>query len=288
MLKTIKETKCTCNACGNIWFFGKQEALENAANAMGNLGKNMMCCTGCLPALLIPNKNVMDLGKCPKCGSRAIKSEEITHEVDQLIQQENTKNTTEEKKKRSNLKTFGIIAVSLLALILICSICKTPEEKSPKEILAEQRANSPEMQAKIEKDKLIAAGYCGDTIEALDLAEKYIVKYCHIHLKYDTILGNISHYDWRECQPYLYDNQDTCDLDCQYGYMDNQQNNMERGPDHVYGCCLMHIRHNNKFQLIQVWRGNKLEAKAPSDFKMVYEDEKFFNDIEKADKAQKK
>jgi hypothetical protein len=80
-MSTIKETKCTCSACGNIWFFGKQEVLENASKAMGNLGKDMMCCTGCLPAIFIPEQKVIDLSKCHKCGSRAIKKEEIIHEV---------------------------------------------------------------------------------------------------------------------------------------------------------------------------------------------------------------
>jgi hypothetical protein len=70
MSKIIKETKCICNSCGNIWFFGKQEAMENAANALSNAGKGMMCCTGCLPAIFIKDKNIIDLGKCPKCGSR--------------------------------------------------------------------------------------------------------------------------------------------------------------------------------------------------------------------------
>ena len=41
----------------------------------------MMCCTGCAPALLIPNQEVVDLNKCPKCGSRAITKETVEHEV---------------------------------------------------------------------------------------------------------------------------------------------------------------------------------------------------------------
>lgn len=79
--KTIKETKCTCNACGNIWFYGKQEAWEQKANAMSNVGKSMMCCSGCWPALFIHDKKTIDLGKCPKCGSKAVKKEEVIHNV---------------------------------------------------------------------------------------------------------------------------------------------------------------------------------------------------------------
>jgi len=79
--KRISETKNTCTACGNVWFYGKQETTEAASNAMSNLGKSMMCCGGCLPAALIKDKEIVDLSKCPKCGSRAIKKEDVVHEV---------------------------------------------------------------------------------------------------------------------------------------------------------------------------------------------------------------
>lgn len=79
--KKIMETKCTCESCGNIWFYGKQEVTERNAAAMHNVGKALTCCSGCLPAVFIPDKKVIDLDKCPKCGSRAIIKENVTHEV---------------------------------------------------------------------------------------------------------------------------------------------------------------------------------------------------------------
>lgn len=89
--KRIKETKCTCQACGNIWYFGKKELWDNKADRISNFGKemnnlssDMMCCGGCLPALFIPKeqvKQVKDLNKCPKCNSSAIRREEVIHEV---------------------------------------------------------------------------------------------------------------------------------------------------------------------------------------------------------------
>ena len=80
-IKKIKETKCTCKACGHTWFYGKQEVLESCSAGLSNCGKSMMCCSGCAPALIIPDKKVVDIDKCPKCSSRAVKKEEIVHEV---------------------------------------------------------------------------------------------------------------------------------------------------------------------------------------------------------------
>ena len=79
--KKIQETKCTCQACGHKWFYGKKDEIENVSNAMGNMGKGMMCCGGCFPALLIPDKKVVDLNKCPKCNSRAVIKEQVSYEV---------------------------------------------------------------------------------------------------------------------------------------------------------------------------------------------------------------
>jgi DNA-directed RNA polymerase subunit RPC12/RpoP len=79
--KQITETKCVCQACDNMWFYGKTDKLEQFSNASSNCGKSMMCCGGCLPAVFIPDKKTTDLNKCPKCGSRAIKKETITHNV---------------------------------------------------------------------------------------------------------------------------------------------------------------------------------------------------------------
>ena len=89
--KRIKETKCTCQACGNTWYYGKKELWDNKADRISNFGKemsnagsDMMCCGGCLPAIFIPReqvKQVKDLNKCPKCNSSAIRKEEVTHEV---------------------------------------------------------------------------------------------------------------------------------------------------------------------------------------------------------------
>ena len=92
MAKKIKETKCTCKACGKVWFYGKEEAMENfgdkmqnLGNSMSNTGQDMMCCSGCLPAAFMskaPVKDVKDLNKCPDCGSKAIDKEVVVHDVE--------------------------------------------------------------------------------------------------------------------------------------------------------------------------------------------------------------
>jgi DNA-directed RNA polymerase subunit M/transcription elongation factor TFIIS len=77
----VKETRAKCAACGNVWHYGKAEQLESAGAALQNVGSAMMCCSGCWPAALIPQKKVVDLRKCPKCGSKATTSETVEHEV---------------------------------------------------------------------------------------------------------------------------------------------------------------------------------------------------------------
>jgi hypothetical protein len=77
----VKETKATCAACGNVWYYGKAEQLESAGAALQNVGAAMMCCSGCGPAALIPQKKVIDYSKCPKCGSKAITTEIVEHEI---------------------------------------------------------------------------------------------------------------------------------------------------------------------------------------------------------------
>jgi len=79
--KIIKETKNTCGECGKVWHYGKQDVFENKMNAVSNVGKAMSCCGGCVPALLIKDKKVVDLKRCPSCGSKNIKSEEISYEI---------------------------------------------------------------------------------------------------------------------------------------------------------------------------------------------------------------
>jgi hypothetical protein len=90
-IKKIKETKCSCQACGNVWYYGKQEVQEinrqnfsNFSRSLSNVSNSAMCCSGCLPAAYLPRQEevkVKDLNKCPKCNSQAIKKEEVIHEV---------------------------------------------------------------------------------------------------------------------------------------------------------------------------------------------------------------
>ena len=77
----VRETRCTCAACGNVWYYGKEEVQKNSAAKMHQVGKAMICCGGCFPALLIPNQEVVDLDKCSKCGSKAVRKEIVTHHV---------------------------------------------------------------------------------------------------------------------------------------------------------------------------------------------------------------
>lgn len=89
--RMVKEIKCTCQACGNTWYYGKSEYLENlgqrminSANRGSNMTNDLLCCAGCWPAAFLPKHHevpVKDLNKCPKCNSTAIKKEEIVHQI---------------------------------------------------------------------------------------------------------------------------------------------------------------------------------------------------------------
>ncbi len=88
-VKHITETKCTCQVCGNVWYYDKQEYLENkgqrminSANQSSNCSSDLLCCSGCWPAIFLPRHQqvpVKNLNKCPKCNSSAISKEEIVH-----------------------------------------------------------------------------------------------------------------------------------------------------------------------------------------------------------------
>lgn len=92
MAKRIIETKCTCNACENVWYFDKQdeqtlrlEKLEALDNQLSNASKSLLCCSGCLPAVFIPNKDKVKpipLDVCDECGSKAVTKEKVTHYVE--------------------------------------------------------------------------------------------------------------------------------------------------------------------------------------------------------------
>lgn len=79
--RLIMETKNTCKACGKVWFYGKRDVQLQRAAKMQNVSKALMCCGGCFPAALISEEKVVDLSKCPECGSKAALSEEVSHEV---------------------------------------------------------------------------------------------------------------------------------------------------------------------------------------------------------------
>lgn len=86
--KEITETKATCKACGNVWFYDHADKTKNFTDKMDAVGdeliKNSCCCLLFpLGALfqLAPKKKVVDLNRCPKCSSKAVHKEEVIHTV---------------------------------------------------------------------------------------------------------------------------------------------------------------------------------------------------------------
>lgn len=76
--KKISETKCTCNSCQHVWFYGMRDLASNVGSACSNLGDTCFTCPCCGGGSKL---KVIDYNKCPKCGSRNFKKETIIHEV---------------------------------------------------------------------------------------------------------------------------------------------------------------------------------------------------------------
>lgn len=76
----MKETKCTCQACGNIWYYGRKEAVEAKMAGLNKFGDTLLRIGQGGLAWLIPENNKQDItNKCPKCNSGAITKEEVNH-----------------------------------------------------------------------------------------------------------------------------------------------------------------------------------------------------------------
>jgi hypothetical protein len=78
-VRQVKETQCQCQTCGHVWSYSKLDQMMQVSAAQQNCGKSMMCCSGCAPAAVIPDKQVVDLDRCPACGSRAVVKQNVVH-----------------------------------------------------------------------------------------------------------------------------------------------------------------------------------------------------------------
>jgi hypothetical protein len=79
--KRIQETRCTCSSCGKVWYYGKIDVYNNFSKQLRNAGKNISGASCCCWPMSYMSREETDMGKCPSCGSKAIKKEQITHEV---------------------------------------------------------------------------------------------------------------------------------------------------------------------------------------------------------------
>jgi DNA-directed RNA polymerase subunit RPC12/RpoP len=79
--KRIQETRCTCSACGKVWYYGKKDVYNNVSKQIRNAGKTISGASCCCWPMSYMNREETDMGKCPSCGSKAVIKEQITHEV---------------------------------------------------------------------------------------------------------------------------------------------------------------------------------------------------------------
>ena len=72
--KEYREIKVTCSVCGHIHFYDYKDMLDNSMHAMGSVTFG-----GALEA--VERSQIKDLDRCPSCGSRAVKIEEVINTV---------------------------------------------------------------------------------------------------------------------------------------------------------------------------------------------------------------
>jgi len=82
MTRKIQETKCTCQGCGKIWYYGKSEVLDDFAARTRNLGKTVSACSCCCWPMSFMSREKTGLNECPNCGSKAVSKEQVIHEID--------------------------------------------------------------------------------------------------------------------------------------------------------------------------------------------------------------
>ncbi len=73
----VKEVRATCQSCQHVWHYLPGQKMQQAGETMQRAGCAIMTCG--LATLFM--KKPTDLGQCPKCGSRAVKAEDVVHEV---------------------------------------------------------------------------------------------------------------------------------------------------------------------------------------------------------------
>lgn len=79
----ITETRATCMACGDVWFYGKEEE-DQVRREGGQFLLETACCLPmacCSPTLHRP-ESTATLTICPKCNSSAIQRDKVTHYVE--------------------------------------------------------------------------------------------------------------------------------------------------------------------------------------------------------------
>jgi DNA-directed RNA polymerase subunit RPC12/RpoP len=74
--RLIEEIKCECTQCNTVWFYGKQDKMDDISNKLISVGAHMQgkSLTGSYHEQLIKDTN-----KCPKCGSRAIAKTKVKY-----------------------------------------------------------------------------------------------------------------------------------------------------------------------------------------------------------------
>jgi hypothetical protein len=76
-----REIKGTCPQCINIWFFNKNDEKNEQLKISKNSLKSLYGLFFFMPLALMPDAEIKELKRCPKCGSRAVTINEVINKT---------------------------------------------------------------------------------------------------------------------------------------------------------------------------------------------------------------
>lgn len=75
----VRETQGMCSVCKHVWHFNAKDVFAQTGKQMKNMGKDLLALGVFLPLSLLPNEQIQELERCPKCGTRAVTLSDVVN-----------------------------------------------------------------------------------------------------------------------------------------------------------------------------------------------------------------